>query len=149
MGNFIRALRQSATCTNEKKGNTMSQFISSAVTKIGQLFANVFPVANTVTTIISPSQNLHGIVVRTLTISVGNGAFDQVNMFADTVQPTAADDYSKRVIFRASTVGTSANTATFPGEFYLAPGMGLWAAHAGTTAGIVITYDLLPADLAA
>lgn len=115
--------------------------------KVGQLFANVFPGPGVITTIVSPSQNLFGLVIRTLTIVVDSnaaaGVTTGVNIFADTDAPATTTDFTKRVIFQRSTIGTSDVSATLPYELYLYPRMGIWLGSSARAANAFITYDLV------
>jgi hypothetical protein len=119
----------------------MSQIVfNKNVVPVGQLFFGA-GVSGGVMPVIPPSANLHGLIIRTLTVVVAGGG---VNVFADTSAPSGATDFTKRIIFEYA--NTNNDSATLPYELYLYPGLGLWTGSSASAADIFLTYDLLTPD---
>lgn len=120
----------------------MSANLPNGVVPVGKLFAVVQGAANTVTEIIAPSVNLHGIIIRTLGISIftSSGATG-VNVYTDTAAPAASFDSTKRIVMQA-TEEASAADLMLPYQLYLYPGMGMWLGTSGN-ATVTVSYDLV------
>lgn len=113
----------------------------SKPTPIGTNYANV-GVGSAVVQLVTPSQNLHGLVIRTCYLNAVSGVMG-VQLFADTAAPSAFGDPTKRLIFLANPIPTFG--IHYP--IYVPPGQGLWAVASGPNASINMTYDLLASPL--
>jgi hypothetical protein len=115
----------------------------------GLLFTNVTLAPNVIETVVPPSINLNGIIIRTMTITVGAGSIAEASqVWADTAAPTAPNDFSKRIILNAGASANSLANATMPYPIYLYPGQGLWAVTAGAAGFLFITYDVMSPEAA-
>lgn len=113
---------------------------------MGQLFVNTGLTANTVTQIVSPAVNLHGLIIRTLNLSFNATAANLgINVFADVTAPSSVSDFTKRMIMNY-TLSNSSGTLILPYQLYLYPNVGVWAGGPGGDMGVFMTYDLLQPD---
>ncbi|SOE36637.1 hypothetical protein [Delftia acidovorans] len=111
-------------------------------TSIGAMFANL-AFSTTPVQIVSPSSNLHGIVIRTCYMSAVAGVMG-VQLYADRSAPSGFADATKRVIL----IGNPIPSIALQYSLYVPPGLGLWAVGSGTGGSVEITYDVLTAPLA-
>lgn len=120
------------------------------VPRIGRLYVTTsVSTGSPVATILTPTANTGGIIIRTCQIQVFQGASqNSVGLYADTTAPANITDLVRRLVMMAtneSTTASSVETMQLPYPLYIDPGFGLWLACGliGNGGSIIMTYDLL------
>jgi hypothetical protein len=108
--------------------------------KIGKHF---FPGTgnNNVLQIIAPAANIHGVILRTISLGSGTTGLAQVALYADVTAPVAPGDGNCRQI----AVVNVPNFTSFivPYEIEVPAGLGVWVGFPNSTGQIQMTYDFV------
>lgn len=113
-----------------------------SIVKYGRHNVGVPGAPNVATLVVSPSVNVAGMVIRTLSLNLV--AAGSIVLFTGPTAPTSsADDF---MAFRLDTA-TTRDSATMPYELELPAGYGLWIwpIITGGAGGIIMSYDLYTA----
>lgn len=123
----------------------MTVTFNTHVVPAGQIYVTASPGNGGIATLVSPANNPHGLIIRTLTLNVSEAG---VNIYANPTPPTSATDFTTRMVFEFSTA-SGADSATLPYELYIYPGHGVYATQSGSIGNVFMTYDpVVPAAAA-
>lgn len=113
-----------------------------SATKVGKNFW-AGTATNSVVQIVDPAVNTQGVIIRTLSFTLGpDTAVSQATLYADTVAPTAWNDTTKRPISVFRLGVNVAESEIIPYQIEIPAGLGIWFATLRTP-GMQITYDFI------
>lgn len=110
---------------------------------LGGLFANYQLTAGNVQLVVAPTNNLAGIIIRSLSMQVASSGSGV--LYADTTAPPSSGsgvemDLTRRFVAEVGTGSTGVANMVLPYPLWVPPGLGLWFA-ANSTAFLAMTYD--------
>lgn len=107
--------------------------------KIGENFVNYRTIPSGVTTLVDPSSNTKGLILRSLHLALD--AATNGSIFISSTAPSGPDDTSKRsLVFYWSAIATN---IIFPYQIYVEAGEGIYLANDPAGGRISMTYDLI------
>ena len=110
---------------------------------VGSRFYSGGVSANQVLTVLSPTDNVNGAVLRTATLCNQNGAMTAVVVGRET--PTSGSDFnSSPMILSCRTTSGTIDTKTLPASLQVPPGFGIWVVGGSAGAVVGVTYDVNP-----
>jgi hypothetical protein len=116
--------------------------MEAAPVTVGTLFSTT-TANNAITQIIAPSNNLHGLFIRTCIMGINSPAGSNASGFlvADTAAPASIG--AGRVIAFILAPANTSLAQTVPYEMFVPAGLGLWwAANASSASNaVLLTYD--------
>jgi hypothetical protein len=108
------------------------------ITVVGAQFSGANYAANTTHTIISPSRNRNGVMIKTL--SVGGGTNASFWLYANLIPPAAVPDLGTRIIFTDSIVPNDTVWMPYP---LLIPSLNGLYFQCSDVCNVICTYDFV------
>lgn len=108
--------------------------------KIGKHFINSVG-TNTIQQVVAPADNVHGVILRTISLGSGHATLGQLAIYASVTAPTVPGDPNCRMIVQVSE--PEFKSVIVPYEIDVPAGLGIWIGYIQGEGQIYMTYDLV------
>lgn len=107
--------------------------------KIGDNFINFRNIPTGVTTLVDPSSNQNGLIIRTLHMALDAGT--NASIFVSSAPPSGPEDTTKRsLIFYW---GANVDNIIYPYQVFIPAGEGIYLANEPVGGRLSLTYDFV------